>query len=77
MAVANVGERYVTPERNAESIAQALCLSGTPRDCVKGVEDRIEAGVRDFNMKFLASDAQGMYNQMEMFSRQVIPHFRS
>ena len=77
LAVANVGQRYVTPERSAESIAEAICLSGTPQDCVKGVEDRIEAGVRDFNFGFLASDAKGLYDQMEMFSRQVMPHFRS
>jgi probable F420-dependent oxidoreductase len=77
LAVANVGRRYVTPERSAESIAEAICLSGTPQDCVKGVEDRIEAGVRDFNFGFLASDAKGLYDQMEMFSRQVMPHFRS
>ena len=75
-AVANVGQRYVTPERSAEDIAQALCIAGTLEGCIKGVEDRIDAGVRDFNFSFLASDATGLYNQMELFSRRVIPHFR-
>ena len=75
-AVANVGERYVTPERSAEDIAQALCVSGTPQDCIKAIEDRVEAGVRDFNFGFLSPDVGGAFNQMEMFSSQVMPYFR-
>ncbi|MCH8801204.1 MAG: TIGR03619 family F420-dependent LLM class oxidoreductase [Chloroflexi bacterium] len=77
VAVANVGERYVTPERSAEDIAQALCVSGTPQDCIKAIEDRVEAGVRDFNFGFLSPDAGGLFSQMEMFSSQVMPYFRS
>ena len=77
MAVANVGERYVTPERSAEDIARALCVSGTPQDCVVAIQERVDAGVRDFNLSFLTADAQGLYKQMEMFSKEVIPHFRS
>ena len=77
LAVANVGERYVTPERSAEDIAKALCVSGTPEDCTTAIQERIDAGVRDFNLSFLTSDADGLYQQMEMFSREVIPHFRS
>jgi probable F420-dependent oxidoreductase len=76
VAVANVGERYVTANRTAEDIAQALCISGAPQDCIKAIEDRVEAGVRDFNFGFLSSDAAGAYSQMEMFSSQVMPHFR-
>ena len=77
LAVSNVGERYVTPERSAEDIARALCVSGTPEDCVVEIQERVDAGVRDFNLSFLTADADGLYRQMEMFSKEVIPHFRS
>ena len=76
VAVANVGERYVTAERSAEDIAQALCVSGTPADCIKSIDDRVEAGVRDFNFGFLSPDIDGAYSQMELFSSEVMPHFR-
>ncbi len=75
-AVSHVGQRYVTPERTAEDIAQALCLTGTPQDCIKAIEERIDAGVRDFIFGFLSADAAGLYRQMELVSRQVIPYFR-
>ena len=76
VAVAHVGQRYVTPERSAEDIARALCVTGTAEECVKAVEDRIDAGVRDFNLGFLAGDPAEMYRQMEMFAKQVMPAFR-
>ena len=76
VAVANVGQRYVTAERSAEDIAQALCVSGTPRDCIKAIEERVDAGVRDFNFGFLTPDAAGLFKQMELFSGQVMPYFR-
>ncbi len=75
-AVANVGQRYVTPDRSAEDLAQALCIAGTAEDCVGGIQERVEAGVRDFNFSFLSSDADGVFRQMEMFSSKVLPHFR-
>ena len=75
-AVTHVGQRYVAPERTAEDIAQALCLTGTPQDCIKAIEERIDAGVRDFIFGFLSADAAGLYRQMELVSRQVIPYFR-
>lgn len=75
-AISNVGQRYVTPERSAEDIARALCITGTPGDCIKGVEERIDAGVRDFNFSFLATDAAGLFRQMETFAQQVMPYFR-
>jgi alkanesulfonate monooxygenase SsuD/methylene tetrahydromethanopterin reductase-like flavin-dependent oxidoreductase (luciferase family) len=77
VAVAHVGRRYVTPERSAEDIAQTLCVTGTPRECIKAVEDRIEAGVRDINFGFLSADSADLFRQMELFSRQVMPYFRS
>jgi probable F420-dependent oxidoreductase len=77
LAVANVGQRYVTPERNATDIAQALCLTGTPQDCITGIEARIEAGVQDFVLAFLAADDQDRLRQMELFAKQVMPYFRS
>lgn len=77
VAVAHVGRRYVTPERSAEDIAQALCITGTPRECIKAIEDRIDAGVRDFNFGFLSGSPGDLFRQMEVFSRQVMPYFRS
>ena len=76
LAVSNVGERYVTAERSAESIAKALCIAGTPDDCVKAVEERIEAGVEHINLGFLASEPGAFYRQMELFASQVIPKFQ-
>ena len=77
VAVANVGQRYVTPERSAEDIAQALCVAGTPDDCIKAIGERVEAGVRDFNFGFLAPDAAGLYRQMELFAGEVMPYFKN
>ena len=77
LAVSNVGERYVTPERSAESIAQALCIAGTPEQCIRAVEDRIDAGVEHMNLGFLASEPDGFYRQMEMFASHVMPQFQS
>ena len=77
LAVSNVGERYVTPQRSAEDIAQALCIAGTPEDCIKAVEDRVAAGVEHINLGFLAYDTDGFYRQMEMFASQVMPHFQA
>jgi len=75
-AAAHVGQRYVTPERSAEDIAQALCIAGTPPDCIKAIEERIDAGVRHFLFGFLAADAAGLYRQMEIAAREVLPYFR-
>ena len=77
LAVENVGERYVTPGRSAHDIAQSLCIAGTPKDCIRGIEERIDTGVRDINMRFLASDVVGVYRQMEMFAKEVAPYFRA
>jgi len=76
-AVINVGQRYVTPGRSAEDIAQSLCLAGTPEECIAGIEARIEAGVRDFVLGFLASDDTDRLRQMELFARRVLPSFRT
>ena len=76
VAVENVGRRYVTPQRSAEDIARGLCITGTPRDCVKAIEDRVDAGVRDFVFTFLAADDRGVHRQMEVVSRHVLPTFR-
>ena len=76
LAVAKVGSRYATPERSAEDIAQALCVAGTAQDCIKGIEERVEAGVRDFDLMLLAEDEKDLYRRMESFARLVLPHFR-
>ena len=77
LAVENVGDRYVTPDKSAEDIAQALCITGGPKDCIKGIEERIDAGARDINMMFLAHDSVGLFRQTEMFAKQVMPYFRA
>ncbi len=76
LAVTNIGQRYVTPGRSAEEMAQALCLAGTAEECIAGIEARIEAGVRDFVLGFLASDDTDRLRQMELFARHVLPYFR-
>ncbi len=76
LAVTNLGQRYVTPERSAEDIAQALCLTGTPQDCIAGIEARIEAGVREFTLGFLAADDKDRLRQIDLFAKQVLPYFR-
>ena len=75
LAVRNVGERYVTPERSAEDIARALCIAGTPDDCTRSIEAKIEAGVEHANLAFLSPDADGLYRQMDLFAERVMPHF--
>ena len=75
-AAENVGQRYVTPERSAEDIARALCIAGTPEDCVQAIQKRIDAGVREINFSFLAPEAEQFYQQMELFSNRVMPHFK-
>lgn len=76
MAVAKVGERYATPKRGAEDIAQALCIAGTAKDCIRGIEERVEVGVRDFDLMLLAEGEEDLYCRMERFARLVLPHFR-
>lgn len=76
LAVANVGQRYVTGDRSAEDIARGLCIAGTAKDCVKGIEERLDAGVRDFVFAFLAADARGIRAQMDIVANQVLPAFR-
>ncbi len=76
MAASNLGRRYVTADRSAEDIARSLCVTGTPGDCVKALEDRIDAGTRNFNLTFLSKDIEGLSDQMEVFARRVMPHFR-
>ncbi len=76
-AAVNLGQRYATANRSPEDIAQALCITGAPRDCIKALEERIDAGARDINLTFLSADSKGLFDQMETFARQVMPHFQS
>lgn len=75
LAVRNVGERYVTPDRSAEDIARALCVAGTPDDCAREMEAKVEAGVEHVNLGFLSPDADGLYRQMDLFAETVMPKF--
>ncbi len=76
LAVTNIGQRYVTPGRSAEDIAQGLCLAGTPEECIAGIEARMEAGVREFVLGFLASEDEDRFRQMELFAKRVLPYFK-
>jgi alkanesulfonate monooxygenase SsuD/methylene tetrahydromethanopterin reductase-like flavin-dependent oxidoreductase (luciferase family) len=51
-AVVHIGQRYVTPERSAEDIARALCVTGNAEDCIGAIQERIDAGVREFIFGF-------------------------
>ena len=75
LAVRNVGERYVTPQHSAEDIARALCIAGTPDDCARAIEAKIEAGVEHINLGFLSPDPDGLYRQMDLFAERVMPQF--
>ena len=75
LAVENVGQRYVTAERSADDIARRLCLAGTPKDCARGIQERVEAGTRDFVFTFLAHDYAGVRAQMGLLARRVLPNF--
>ena len=75
-AITHVGQRYVTPERSAEDIARALCVTGNAEDCIGAIQERIDAGVRDFVFGFLAGDTDDYFRQMELFSSRVLSHFR-
>ncbi len=75
VAVENLG-KYATAQRSPEDIAKGLCLTGTPKDCVKGIQDRIDAGVRDFVFMFLSNDEQDTRRQMDIFAKEVLPNFR-
>lgn len=75
LAVRNVGERYVTPQHSAEDIARALCVAGTPDDCARAMEAKIEAGVEHINLGFLSPDPDGLYRQMDLFAERVMPKF--
>lgn len=75
VAVANLG-KYATAQRSAEDVARALCLAGTVQDCVKGIQDRIDAGTRDIVLSFLGKDEQDVYRQMETAAKHLIPAFR-
>lgn len=76
IAVKTVGQRYATPQRSAEDIAKGLCITGTAKDCVRAIQDRVDAGVRDFVFTFLARDEHGIHRQMEVVSKQALPNFR-
>ena len=67
---------YGTSERSPEDIAKRLCVTGTVQDCVKGVQDLVDAGVRDFVLTFLAKDEQDTQRQLELVAKQVLPNFR-
>ena len=75
-AVSHIGQRYVTPERSAEDIARALCITGNAEDCVGAIQERIDAGVREFILGFLAGEPEDYFRQMELFSSRVLAHFR-
>lgn len=75
-AVAHIGQRYVTPERSAADIARALCITGNAEDCIGAIQERVDAGVRDFVFGFLAGEPDAYFRQMELFAARVLPHFK-
>lgn len=75
MAVASVGRRYATERMSAEDVAQALCITGTPQDCIQEIETRLAVGVTDIVFQFQGTP-QEAWEQMRTVARQVIPYFR-
>jgi hypothetical protein len=75
VAVQNLG-KYATAQRSAEDVAKALSLTGTVQNCIKGIQYRIDAGVRHLMLSFLSKDEQDTYRQMELVAKEVIPYFR-
>ena len=76
IAAANMGRRYVTPDRSAEDIAAALCITGTPEDCIREVEQRLEVGVTDITLQWIAPDRSAAMEQMRTAARSILPYFR-
>ena len=75
IAAANVGQRYVTAERSAEDIAQALCIVGTAEDCIRQIEERVAIGVTDITLQWMAPDLGGAREQMQVAARSILPYF--
>ena len=75
IAATNVGERYVTAERSAEDIAQALCITGTAEDCIRQIEERVELGVTDITLQWIAPDLGAAREQMQVAARSILPYF--
>ena len=75
VAVKNLG-KYATAQRSAEDVAKSLSLTGTTQSCIKGIEDRIAAGVNHLVLSFLSKDEQDTYRQLELVAKEVIPYFR-
>ena len=76
MAAASIGRRYATPRSSAAAIAQALCITGTPKDCIAEVEKRIEAGARDIVFSWIAREPKDAWGQMKRAAQEVVPYFR-
>lgn len=75
LAVASLGRRYATERISAEEVAQALCVTGTPQDCIKEIEARLAVGVTDIVFQFQGT-LQEVWAQMRTAAQQVIPYFR-
>ncbi len=61
--------------RSAEEAA-ASALIGSPRQVASRVEAFVAAGVDHFELKFIYPSIARLLEQMEIFSREVIPSFR-
>lgn len=60
---------------SAQDVAQALCITGTPQDCIREVEARLALGVTDVVFQFQGTPPQA-WEQMRLVAQQVLPHFR-
>jgi probable F420-dependent oxidoreductase len=75
VAVQSLG-KYATAQRSAEDVARALSLTGSVQNCIKGIQDRIEAGTHHVMLSFLSEDEQDTYRQAELVAKEVMPYFR-
>ena len=77
IAAANVGQRYVTVERSAEDIAQTLCIAGTAEDCIRQIEERVEMGITDITLQWIAPDLGSVRDQMRKAAASILPYFNT
>ena len=58
-----------------KEFSQKYDIVGTPKDCIKRLEQYVDAGVRHFILKPYVAPAL-ILGQVQRFARDVMPHFK-
>lgn len=69
---ADMNKRYA---QSFGGMIDRFCAFGTPQDCIKTVEEFIEAGVQHVVFRPACSPSE-LAEQIEICAREVVPHFR-